>query len=125
MKKLIIYSLLLFIVTGFYSCLDDKNKLDGEILNIDIAGYEVNVGEELTISPTFKFTIDKENPDVSYEWYLDGKKLDVTTPSYTFSSDKYGIYELTYAVVDNKTGVKFSLSTKITVTSAYLKYSLI
>lgn len=129
MKKLIIYSLLLFIVTGFYSCLDDKNnfdykqvnELDGEILNIDIAGYEVNVGEELTISPTFKFTIDKENPDVSYEWYLDGKKLDVTTPSYTFSSDKYGIYELTYAVVDNKTGVKFSLSTKITVTSAYLK----
>ena len=126
MKKLIIYSLLLFIVTGFYSCLDDKNnfdykqvnELDGEILNIDIAGYEVNVGEELTISPTFKFTIDKENPDVSYEWYLDGKKLDVTTPSYTFSSDKYGIYELTYAVVDNKTGVKFSLST---VTSAYLK----
>lgn len=129
MKKLIIYSLLLFIVTGFYSCLDDKNnfdykqvnELDGEILNIDIAGYEVNVGEELTISPTFKFTIDKENPDVSYEWYLDGKKLDVTTPSYTFSSDKYGIYELTYAVVDNKTGVKFSLSAKITVTSAYLK----
>lgn len=129
MKKLIIYSLLLFIVTGFYSCLDDKNnfdykqvnELDGEILNIDIAGYEVNVGEELTISPTFKFTIDKENPDVSYEWYLDGKKLDVTTPSYTFSSDKYGIYELTYAVVDNKTGVKFSLSTKITVTSAYLE----
>lgn len=129
MKKLIIYSLLLFIVTGFYSCLDDKNnfdykqvnELDGEILNIDIAGYEVNVGEELTISPTFKFTIDKENPDVSYEWYLDGKKLDVTTPSYTFFSDKYGIYELTYAVVDNKTGVKFSLSTKITVTSAYLK----
>ena len=129
MKKLIIYSLLLFIVTGFYSCLDDKNnfdykqvnELDGEILNIDIAGYEVNVGEELTISPTFKFTIDKENPDVSYEWYLDGKKLDVTAPSYTFSSDKYGIYELTYAVVDNKTGVKFSLSTKITVTSAYLK----
>ena len=55
------------------------NELDGEILNIDIAGYEVNVGEELTISPTFKFTIDKENPDVSYEWYLDGKKLDVTT----------------------------------------------
>ena len=42
---------------------------------------------------------------------MDGKKLDVTTPSYTFSSDKYGIYELTYAVVDNKTGVKFSLST--------------
>lgn len=48
---------MLFIVTGFYSCLDDKNnfdykqvnELDGEILNIDIAGYEVNVGEELTI----------------------------------------------------------------------------
>ena len=129
MKKLIIYSLLLFIVAGFYSCLDDKNsfdykqvnELDGAILNMDEYGYEVNVGEELTISPTFKFTIDKENPDVSYEWYLDGKKLDATTPSYTFSSDKYGIYELTYSVVDNKTGVKFSLSTKITVTSAYLK----
>lgn len=42
-------------------------------------------------------------------------------PFIYFSSDKYGIYELTYSVVDNKTGVKFSLSTKITVTSAYLK----
>lgn len=84
--------MLLFIVAGFYSCLDDKNsfdykqvnELDGAILNMDEYGYEVNVGEELTISPTFKFTIDKENPDVSYEWYLDGKKLDATTPSYTF-----------------------------------------
>ena len=129
MKKLIIFSLLLSIVAGFYSCLDDKNnfdykqvnELDGAISNMDEYGYEVTVGEELTFSPTFKFTIDKENPDVSYEWYLDGKKLDVTTPSYTFSSDKYGIYELTYSVVDNKTGVKFSKSTKITVTSAYLQ----
>lgn len=129
MKKLIIFSLLLSIVAGFYSCLDDKNnfdykqvnELDGGISNMDEYGYEVNVGEELTLSPTFKFTIDKENPDVSYEWYLDGKKLDVNTPSYTFSSDKYGIYELTYSVVDNKTGVKFSKSTKITVTSAYLQ----
>ena len=99
MKKLIIFSLLLSIVAGFYSCLDDKNnfdykqvnELDGGISNMDEYGYEVNVGEELTLSPTFKFTIDKENPDVSYEWYLDGKKLDVNTPSYTFSSDKYGI----------------------------------
>lgn len=129
MKKLIIFSLLLSIVAGFYSCLDDKNnfdykqvnELDGAISNMDEYGYEVTVGEELTFSPTFKFTIDKENPDVSYEWYLDGQKLDVTTPSYTFSSDKYGIYELTYSVVDNKTGVKFSKSTKITVTSAYLQ----
>ena len=129
MKRLIIYSLLLSIVAGFYSCLDDKNsfdykqvnELDGGISNMDEYGYEVIVGEELTLSPKFKFTIDKENPDVSYEWYLDGKKLDATTPSYTFSSDKYGIYELTYSVVDNKTGVKFSKSTKITVASAYLK----
>ncbi len=129
MKKLIIFSLLLSMVAGFYSCLDDNNnfdykqvnELDGAISNMDEYGYEVTVGEELTFSPTFKFTIDKENPDVSYEWYLDGQKLDVTTPSYTFSSDKYGIYELTYSVVDNKTGVKFSKSTKITVTSAYLQ----
>lgn len=129
MKKLIIFSLLLLIVVGFYSCLDDKNsfdykqvnELDGGISNMDEHGYEVTVGEELTLSPKFKFTIDKENPDVSYEWYLDGKKLDATTPSYTFSSDKYGIYELTYSVVDNKTSVKFSKSTKITVASAYLR----
>ena len=65
---------MLFIVTGFYSCLDDKNnfdykqvnELDGEILNIDIAGYEVNVGEELTISPTFKFTI--QIPLITHIW---------------------------------------------------------
>mgnify|MGYP000828834020 CR=1 FL=1 len=57
MKKLIIYSLLLFIVTGFYSCLDDKNnfdykqvnELDGEILNIDIAGYEAVSYTHLTL----------------------------------------------------------------------------
>lgn len=59
------------------------NELDGEILNIDIAGYEVNVGENLPFHLLLSLP-DKENPDVSYEWYLDGKKLDVTTPSYTF-----------------------------------------
>ena len=53
-------------VAGFYSCLDDNNnfdykqvnELDGAISNMDEYGYEVTVGEELTFSPTFKFTID-------------------------------------------------------------------
>lgn len=126
MKRILLYIVLFSLLSGISSCLDDKNdynykqinELDGSIINMN-ERYTVSVDEDLYLKPEFKFTIDS-NPDVSYEWYLDGILLDVKTPDYTFNATKTGKYEVTYSVVDNKTGVKFSLSTDITVRSPYL-----
>ena len=65
--------------------------------------YLLSYGEEVTIAPSFKFSIDKENPDVSYEWRVDGSLLpDETGASCTISFERGGTYELTFTVVDNK-----------------------
>ena len=56
---------------------------------------------------------------MSYEWRLDGELLNVKAPSYTFNSHKIGLFELTFSVIDNKTGVKYSASTDILVRSPY------
>ena len=94
------------------------NELKGTISNIE-KNYSVGIDEDLVITPTFEFTIDKTDPDVSYEWRLDGELLNVKAPSYTFNSHKIGLFELTFSVIDNKTGVKYSASTDILVRSPY------
>ena len=71
----------MFVLAGmmsFSGCLEDKNNYDYSELNglerKEIGGmkdeYFLSYAQELTITPTFEFTIDKENPDVSYEWRL-------------------------------------------------------
>ena len=127
MKRILLYTVLFLLLCCISSCLDDKNdfnyrqinELNGSIENMN-GWYTVSVEEDLYLKPTFKFTIDSIHPDVSYEWYLDGELLDVKTPDYTFNAAKTGKYEVTYSVVDNKTGVKFSKSAEITVRSPYL-----
>ena len=119
MKKITVYILLLLLLSSICSCLDDKNNYDytpinelkGTISNIE-KNYSVGIDEDLVITPTFEFTIDKTDPDVSYEWRLDGELLNVKAPSYTFNSHKIGLFELTFSVIDNKTGVKYSASTE-------------
>ena len=126
MKKITVYILLLLLLSSICSCLDDKNNYDytpinelkGTISNIE-KNYSVGIDEDLVITPTFEFTIDKTDPDVSYEWRLDGELLNVKAPSYTFNSHKIGLFELTFSVIDNKTGVKYSASTDILVRSPY------
>lgn len=126
MKKITVYIISLLLLSSICSCLDDKNNYDyipvnelkGSIKDIE-KSYSVGINEDLVITPSFEFTIDKTDPDVSYEWRLDEELLDVKTPSYTFNSDKIGLFELTFSVIDNKTGVKFSASTNILVRSPY------
>lgn len=133
MKKIIVYIVALASIVGLASCLDDENdynyndvnELVGEIKNISTV-YNIASGEELTITPTFKFTLDKENPDVSYEWLLNGKVIQGETgPSCTFSFERSGSHEVTYSVIDNKSGVKFSKSTRIMVRSPFSRGWLI
>ena len=130
MKRIWIYAVIAALVGTVSGCLDDDNNYDYKQIN-DMEGardnfknfklsYSVVEGEELTLAPTFTFTIDAVDPDVSYEWYMDHKLLpDETKPIYTFKSDKCGTYEITIAVVDNKSGVRFARSTHIQVRSLF------
>lgn len=130
MKKVWIYAIIGAFVWILSGCLDNDNSYDYKQVNEMQGGmnnfgnfsteYSVFSGQELKLEPTFKFTIDSINPDVSYEWYLDHRLLtEETGPTYTFMSDKSGTYEVTFAVQDNKTGVKFSSSTFVKVRSIY------
>lgn len=66
MKKITVYILLLLLLSSICSCLDDKNNYDytpinelkGTISNIE-KNYSVGIDEDLVITPTFEFTIDK------------------------------------------------------------------
>ena len=130
MRKIWIYAVMAALVGIVSGCLEDDNNYDYKQIN-DMEGardkffnfknsYSVVEGEELTLAPTFTFTIDAVDPDVSYEWYMDHKLLsDETKPTYTFKSDKCGTYEITIAVVDNKTGVRFAKSTSVQVRSLF------
>ena len=129
MKNILKYIFILAAIAGLSSCLDDENNydykklngLDGEITGMK-KEYSLSYAEELTITPSFKFTIDKENPDVSYEWRLDGNLLvDEVKPSCSFRFERGGVHEVTYSVVDNKSGVKFSKSCTINVRSPFTR----
>ena len=129
MKKILKYIFILAAIAGLSSCLDDENNYDYKELN-DLDGeitgmkkeYSLSYAEELTITPSFKFTIDKENPDVSYEWRLDGNLLvDEVKSSCSFRFERGGVHEVTYSVVDNKSGVKFSKSCTINVRSPFTR----
>lgn len=130
MKKILTYIFIWTIMVGLSGCLDDDNNYNYSEVNklekVGIGGmrdeYFLVYQQELTITPTFEFTIDKENPDVSYEWRVDGVLLpNETNPSCTFSFEKGGVYEVTYTVIDNKTGVKFSKSSTLKVRSPFAR----
>lgn len=130
MKKLWIYAVIAALAGTVSGCLEDNNNYDYKQIN-EIKGamynfdnfedtYSVIEGQELILAPTFKFTIDSINPDVSYEWYVDQKlQADETNATYTFVSNKSGTYEVTFAVKDNKSGVKFSKSSRLKVRAIY------
>lgn len=130
MKKILTFIFIWATMVGLSACLDDNNNYNySEVNKLEKAGiggmrdeYFLVYQQELTITPTFEFTIDKENPDVSYEWRLDGVLLqNETNPSCTFSFEEGGVHEVTYTVVDNKTGVKFSKSCTLKVRSPFAR----
>ena len=128
MKKIALYAIAVAFVGLLAGCLDDDNNykpvndIQGGSYNFENFAYEYSIfsGQELKLEPTFKFTIDSIRPDVSYEWYVNHQLLpEETGPTYTFKSDKSGTYEVTFAVQDNKSGVKFAKSTSVKVRSVY------
>lgn len=129
MKKIWEIAILVALAGGMSGCLDDDNNYNYSPVNELKGGtqnfgnfktdYSVIEGEELKLAPTFQFTID-EVPDVSYEWYVDQKlQSGETGETFVFKSDKSGKYEVTFAVIDNKSGVKFGMSTFVRVRSIY------
>lgn len=134
MKRILIYIYVLAGIMSFSGCLDDENNYDysefNELEGREIGGmkneYFLSYAQKLTITPTFEFTIDKENLDVSYEWRLDGVLLpEETGPSCTFCFERGGVHEVTYTVIDNKSGVKFSRSCTLRVRSPFTRGWLI
>lgn len=129
MKNKCLSIFLLVIIWGLSACIDDKNNynyIEVNELKENISGmkdeYLLSYEEELTITPTFKFSIDSIKPDVSYEWRLDEELLvDETGPSCIFCFTKGGQHEVTFSVIDNKTGVKFSRSTTLVVRSPFAR----
>lgn len=130
MKKLGIYAVIAVFAGIVSGCLDDDNnynykqinEMQGGAFNFEnfATNYSMIEGDELVLAPTFKFTIDSITPDVSYEWYID-KQLQAgeTDATYTFKANKSGTFQVTFAVTDNKSGVKFGKSTIIKVRSIY------
>lgn len=132
MKRLIIYATAAVLAGCITGCLKDNNNYEYRQINTLEGGinnfsnfpetHSVVVGEEVTFAPEFKFTIDKENPDVSYEWYIDKQLVEgATGATYTFKSDRSGRYQVTFAVRDNKSDVQFATSTIVTVRSLFTK----
>lgn len=128
----IIWIVLFLLAAG---CLEDKSNFDyteinglqsvdgEEFQNIE-SEYTCYQGETLEITPEVKFTIDSIQPDLSYEWYIDGQ---LTSREHTlvFQSDLSGVYKITFSVVDNKSGMKFFCSSSVTVLSQWAKCWLV
>lgn len=130
MNKSFVYIVIALCCVAMTACLDDDNNYNYDKLNELQGGYQsfgglkddysISVDEKLTLTPTFKFTIDSIAPDVSYEWYLDGQLLaNEHDASYTFSSSKSGTVKITFAVIDNKSGVKFAKTTTVKIRTEF------
>lgn len=130
MKKGNIYIWMLLIIGVFSSCLKDDNNYNytevNELVRGGILGikpeYKIIEGKDLTLEPIFKLTIDSINPDVSYEWYVNRKLQEGETgPTFTFKGEKGGKYSITFVLVDNKSTLRFSVSTSVLVVSKYYR----
>lgn len=124
MKRFILYLVVILSIVG---CLDDKTNYDyrdindfslttSEIFTNWQSNYVLYPGEEVTIEPTVRLSIDTLAQNVSYQWFLNGK-LAGEEKAYTYKAEQPGENELILSVIDNNTGVAFSGATSITVQS--------
>lgn len=131
MKKILLSACILATMGCMVSCIDDDNNYNYSKVN-EIEGgtynfknisenYNLSIGQELTICPDFKFTIDKpEDMDVSYEWTVDGKKKEgADKKECTFSFDESGTHTISFYVIDNKSGLKYGITTTVKVMSEF------
>lgn len=127
MKTNLFLLLLAFLAAG---CLDDKTNYDyvpvNEVKKIENmeGSYTLYPGDTLRIEPVVHYTLDSIHPDVSYEWYY-GLDLVSTEATYTFVAEKIGEEYLTFVVVDNKHGLKFTKRAYMHVDSEWKKGWLI
>lgn len=127
MKTNIFLLLLAFLAVG---CLDDKTNYDyvavNEVKNIENmeGSYTLYPGDTLVIEPVVHYTLDSINPDMSYEWYY-GLDLVSKEATYTFIAKEIGEDYLTFVVVDNKHGMKFTSRARLKVDSEWKKGWLI
>ena len=132
MKKILLSACILVTMGCMVSCIDDDNnynygkvnEIEGGTANFrDISySYNLSIGQDLTIRPTFKFTLDKkpEDMDVSYEWTVDGKiKEGANKQECTFNFDESGTHTISFYVIDNKSGLKYGITTTVKVMSEF------
>lgn len=130
MKKIFLSACVLATMGCMVSCIEDNNDYNYSQVNgieggtgnfTDISdSYNIAIGQELTIRPGFKFTVDKENPDASFEWTVDGKKVEgADKQEHTFKFDESGSHTVSFYVIDNKSGLKYGISTTVKVMSEF------
>lgn len=123
-KKIILYTIAILSMMG---CLDDKTNYDYRDIN-DFSlstkqmftnwqeNYVLYPGEEVTIEPTVRLSMDTLAQNVSYRWLLNGKLVG-EEKAYTYKAEQIGTNNLVLSVVDNDTKVAFSGGTTVTVQS--------
>lgn len=112
------------------SCLDDKTNYDykrlneiSKIENIE-SSYTIYPGDELTLEPVLKFTLDSIHPSVGYEWYVDLEKVS-EEPIFTYKAEEVGSYYVTLVVTENSSKVQATQRTIVKVDSEWKKGWLI
>lgn len=124
MKRFILYTIAVLSMIG---CLDDKTNYDYKDINdfsltVDKMftnwqeDYVLYPGEEVTIEPTVRLSMDTLALNVSYQWFIDGKLVG-EDKAYTYKAEQIGKSQLTLSVIDKDTKVAFSGGTSIEVKS--------
>lgn len=124
MKKFVLNVIAILLMIG---CLDDKTNYDYRDINdfsvspIKIItnwqnSYVLYPGEEVTIKPVVRLSMDTLAQNVSYQWLLDGKLVG-EEKSFTYKAEKTGVRNLVLSVMDKDTKVAFSRGTSIEVKS--------
>ncbi len=125
-RNLFTVFLLLGIFLLFTSCSDmlskiaEQSNLELSVTSSSVPNVTIDKGSSVSLSQdsnlTFNATIESDET-LSYQWYLDGQKLDgATSASYTIdgSSLDIGTYELILCVLQGD-GAEQLASTTITV----------
>ena len=124
MKKII---LCIVAVLSMIGCLDDKTNYDYRDINdfsLSVGRmftnwqetYVLYPGEEVTIEPTVRLSMDTLALNVNYKWLLNGKPVG-EEKAYTYKAEQVGKNELILSVIDKDTDVAFSGRTTINVQS--------
>lgn len=126
--------LVMLTIIGFASCKKDLGNYDyqdineGTITNIE-KSYSLLRGQVLSIKPDIQFTKDNSNDPnkYTYKWFIINpnvaprkEEVIATTPDLNWTVNLPSIssdYPFYYEVIDKSTGVKFSKSFKLKVTT--------